>query len=116
MEEPPPLETCDDTEDLAVLLARGADDELGRRAGGSKRQRRLRKPPLEHQAARPLEIRQEIAGKVFLARKRADVRGARRFEIDRHAAGEPDGRVDLGGLGAREELQVDIATEVLAVA
>ena len=113
VQEPPPLELRHDAENLAILLARRADHELSRRAHRGELRRSPGALPLEHQPPRPLEIRQEIAGEILLAGEGADVRRARRFEIDRDAAGEPHRGLDLGGLSARKQLQMDIALKVL---
>src|SRR5213594_3039767 len=99
---------------LPISLARRADHELRRRAGGGERRRRPRALPLEHEAAGQLQIRQEVAGEVLLARESAHVRGAGRFEVDRDAAGELDRPLDLGGLGAGEKLQVNVAVKALS--
>src|SRR5207245_8111441 len=82
VQQAPALEPRHDVEDLAVLLARRTDDELGRRADGGEPRRSLLPPALEHEAPGQLEIRQQVAGEVLLAREGADVGGAGRFEID----------------------------------
>jgi len=56
------LEPCHDAENLAILLARRADDELSRRADARLTERICR---ARDQAPGKLEIRQEVPAKSF---------------------------------------------------
>ena len=71
-------------------------------------------PRLARETPRQLEARQEIAGEVLLLGEAPHHVVARALEVHRHAVAEPRGLAHLVGLGARQDLEVDIAREALA--
>ena len=113
MEEALTLEAGHQPEDLAVSLSRGTDHELRGRAHRGDVGRVTAQPPLSHEAAGALEVRQQVTGEILLARERPHVGVGGRLEVHRHAIGQANRRIHLVGLGARQELQVYVAVEFL---
>ena len=112
----PCLEPPDQAEQVAVCLALGADDELGRRAGRRGQARPAFEARLPGQPSRQLELRQQIAREILVGCKPAHhfIRGP--FEVDRHAAGESHGCPHLIVVGARQHLEMEVARESLTPA
>src|SRR5262245_64808653 len=61
------LEPSHEPEDFTIGLARGADDELGRRSDHEGLGWRIEAPALEGEATSQLELRQQVSAEVLLA-------------------------------------------------
>src|SRR5258706_13811640 len=90
VEQPRPFQPGDEPEDLAVLLADGADHEL--RGGATLRPRPAFLAGLAIQPAGQLQLRQQVTREVLLPRERANVSVRRALEIDRDARGQAGAR------------------------
>ena len=116
VEQALPLQARDEAEDLAVALAGGADDELGRRARGPHAPGHGIEPRLERVPPGQLQRGQQVAGQILLARQHPDVGVGRRLEVDGDAIGQRARRLDLSALRAREELQVHVPAKAVTAA
>ena len=106
VQEPAPLEPRHEAEDLAVSLAGRPHHELGRRSG--------RTAALSQETSGELELGQEIAAEVLFFRQHTYVSIRRSFQVHGDAVGPLRRRLDLRGLGAGQELDVDVSGEALA--
>jgi len=113
MQKALPLEPGHEPEDFTIGLARGADDELGRRSDHAGLSGRIEPPALEGEATGQLELRQQVSAEVLVTCQGPHVAVAGRLEVDRHAAGEPHGRPHLIVVGAGQHLQMEVAGESL---
>ena len=113
VEQPSTLEPAHHAEDLAVLVALGADHELG---GGPRRGNvtAALQPCLARQPAGQHEIREQIAREVLLSGQAPHDGVVRPFEIHRHSRGQPRRLLHLPRLGAGQELDVHVPREALA--
>src|SRR4029450_5169465 len=98
-------------QDFSILLPLSAHDELRGRAHA----RGTIRAPLESAVAREppgqLEARPGIARGVLFLGEAPDHVVARPLEVDRDAIAEPRGLAHLIALGARQDLDVDVAAE-----
>ena len=107
------LQPRDEAEDLAVALARGSDDELGRRSGRPHAAGDGIEPRVERVSAGQFQRGQQVARQILLARQHADVGVGGRLEIDGDAIGQRARRLHLGPLGTRKQLQVHVPAKAV---
>ena len=106
MEKPTALEPRHHVQDVPIALAGRAHHEL---CGCSRGSRSVAQEP-----ACQLERRQQIGAEVLVPGECLHVRVGRCLEVHRAAIGQARGGLDLGRLGAGQELDVQVTAEALA--